>query len=151
MVGANGKLWEHSHLGSYADCDVPDTMTAGWFLENFRNMLIMEDGESLWVGRGTPRAWLEQGKRISVERAPTYFGAASFEIVSDAANGSITATVRVPDRRPPKSVLVRLRHPQAAPIRSVAVNGETWDRFDPRREVIELTGVAGEVVVKARY
>ena len=41
------------------------------FLERFRNMLVMEEGDSLWLARATPRAWLEQGKKISVKNAPT--------------------------------------------------------------------------------
>ena len=74
VVGADGKLWEHWHLGNYEKCSAPDNGTAGWFMENFRNLLVMEDGESLWLARATPRAWLEQGKKIAVKNAPTYFG-----------------------------------------------------------------------------
>lgn len=151
MVGANGKLWEHWHLGGYADCDTPDTMTAGWFLENFRNLLVMEEGQSLWIGRGTPRSWLEPGKRVAVRSAPTYFGTLDYEVVADASDGTITATIGVPDRRPPESVLLRLRHPREAPIVSVTVNGRPWRAFDPEREVIELRYPRGDMVVTARY
>ena len=42
-VGANGKLWEHWHPDSFAPCDNPDNGTSGWFLGNFRNMLV--DGD----------------------------------------------------------------------------------------------------------
>jgi hypothetical protein len=151
MVGANGKMWEHWRLGSYAPCDVPDTMTAGWFIENFRNLLVMEEGQSLWVARGTPRSWLEQGKRISVANAPTYFGTMAYEIVSDVDNGRITATVELPARRHAKSVLLRFRHPRAVAIKGVTVNGRRWRAFDASREVIRLTGQTGKVVVEARY
>jgi hypothetical protein len=34
-------------------------------------MLVMEEGDALWLARATPRAWLEQGKRIVVRNAPT--------------------------------------------------------------------------------
>jgi len=151
MVGANGKLWEHWHLGSYADCDVPDTMTAGWFLENFRNLLVMEEGPSLWLARATPRAWLEQGRRISVADAPTYFGALAYEIVSDTDHGSITATIELPNRRPITSVLLRLRHPNGSALKSVTVNGRKWRAFDPSRELIKLKGLTGKIAVEARY
>ena len=99
VVGADGKLWEHWHLGNYDQCSAPDNGTAGWFLECFRNLLVMEDGESLWLARATPRAWLEQGKKINVRNAPTYFGTAAFEVVSDADHGTITATIEIPSRR----------------------------------------------------
>ncbi len=151
MVGANGKLWEHWHLGGYAPCDTPDTMTAGWFLENFRNALVMEEGRSLWVARATPRAWLEQGKTITVANAPTYFGTLAYEIRSDAGNGRITASLRVPDRTPPTGVILRLRHPKAAQIKGVTVNGRRWTRFDPAKETIRLTGLKGQLKVVASY
>jgi hypothetical protein len=151
MVGADGRLWEHWHLGGFAPCETPDNGTAGWFMENFRNLLLMEDDRSLWVARGTPRAWLEQGGTISVRNAPTHFGDLAYEIVSDVEHGRIGATVEVPGRSAPEAVLVRFRHPGAKPIRQVTVNGETWEDFDPAREVIRLRGVAGTVRVEAAY
>jgi hypothetical protein len=151
VVGADGKLWEHWHLGGYAACTDPDNGTAGWFMENFRDLLAMEDGQSLWIARATPRVWLEQGKRIAVRNAPTYFGPLAYEIVSDVDHGTITATIEIPSRNTPKSILVRLRHPKAAPIKSVTVNGQPWTGFDQEREVVELKGLTGTAVVAASY
>jgi hypothetical protein len=111
----------------------------------------MEEGSSLWVARATPRAWLRQGGKVAVSSAPTYFGSLAYEIVSDADHDRITATVEIPNRNPPKTVLLRLRHPQAAPIKSVLVNGKRWTRFNQDKEVIELTGLKGTVVVVANY
>ena len=102
MVGANGLLWEAGHLGGYTDCDAPDNGTAGWFMENFRNLLVMEESQTLWLARATPRVWLEQGKKIAVKNAPTYFGPLAYEIVSDVDHGKITATIEVPSRTPPR-------------------------------------------------
>ena len=65
------------------------------FLERFRNMLVMEDEETLWLARATPRAWLEQGRKITVKQAPSHFGPVSYEIVSDEKAGRITATARL--------------------------------------------------------
>jgi hypothetical protein len=151
IVGADGKLWEHWHLGNFDPCATPDNGTAGWFMENFRDMLVMEDGQSLWVAKATPRAWLEQGKKISVKNAPTYFGNFAYEIVSDVDNGKISAVVNVPDRTRPKTVLLRLRHPKAAPIKSIKVNGKTWADFDSKTETINLRGARGIVTVTANY
>ncbi len=151
MVGANGKMWEWAQWGAYTNCDGPDNGTAGWFLENFRNLLLMEQGPSLWIARGTPRPWLKQGKKISVQNAPTHFGPLAYEIVSDANHGKITATIEIPSRSAPQSVIVRFRHPQAKPIKSVTVNGQLWDKFNPDQETIELTGLTGKAVVAAGY
>ena len=54
----NGDSW-----ANYAFNSSSDNGTAGWFLENFRNMLVMEEGQSLWVARATPRVWLQDGKK----------------------------------------------------------------------------------------
>ncbi|MFI5385624.1 MAG: hypothetical protein ACHQ50_05825, partial [Fimbriimonadales bacterium] len=121
------------------------------FLERFRNLLVMEDGPNLWLTRGTPRAWLEQGKRISVKNAPTRFGTVGYEIVSDVANGKLSATISMPTRNPPKEVLLRLRRPKAAPIKSVLVNGKPWKDFDPTKEIVRLHGHANTVTVEVRY
>ncbi len=151
MVGADGKLWEHWHLGGFTECTAPDNGTAGWFMENFRNMLVMESGDSLWLARATPRAWLEQGKRIRVAKAPTCFGEVAYEIESDAASGRIQATVQLTQRSKPKEVLLRLRHPAAAPIKSVTINGVESREFDAAREVVRLRDVEGKVTVTASY
>jgi hypothetical protein len=151
MVGADGRLWEHWHLGQYGDCEAPDNGTAGWFMGNFRNLLVMEDGGWLWLARATPRAWLKQGGRIAVRNAPTYFGALAYEITSDVENGRITATVEVPERRPLQGVRLRLRHPRGLPMRRVTVNGLAWTGFNPETETIDLTDASGTAVIVAEY
>ena len=121
------------------------------FLERFRHMLVMEEGDALWLARATPRAWLEQGKKIAVKNAPTHFGTVAYAIVSDAGNGRISATVDMPARKAPKEVLLRLRHPNASPMKSVAVNGKAWKDFDPLLEVVRLRDVKGTVSVEVSY
>jgi len=151
VVAADGKMWEHWHLGNYDACSAPDNGTAGWFITHFRNLLVMEDDQSLWLARATPRAWLEQGKSIAVKNAPTHFGTLAYEIVSDVDHGTITAAIEIPSRNPPTSVIVRFRHPLSAPIKSVTVNGQPWTRFNQDKETIELTSLSGTVAVTARY
>jgi hypothetical protein len=121
------------------------------FLERFRNLLVMEDGPNLWLARATPRAWLEQGKKILVKNAPTHFGPADYEIVSDVDNGKTDAAVKMPSRNPPREVWLRLRHPKSAPIKSVTVNGKEWKDFNKAKEVVELKGLTGTVKVTAQY
>jgi len=121
------------------------------WIERFRMMLVMEEGDSLWLARATPRAWLGQGKKIHVKNAPTHFGTVAYEIVSDTDNGKITATVEMPSRNPPKAVFLRFRHPRSAPIKSVTVNGKPWNAFDRRTEAIRLSAPEGKVRVVARY
>jgi hypothetical protein len=121
------------------------------FLERFRNLLLMEQGDCLWIARAAPREWLEQGMKIAVKNAPTHFGPLTYEIVSATDDGKITATVEIPSRNSPKTVLLRFRHPQAAPIKHVTVNGKDWRRFDNDQEVIRLEELRGTVAVAAQY
>ena len=69
-----------------------------------------------------------------MKNAPTHFGTVAYEIVSDVDHGKITATVEMPSRNPPKSVLLRLRHPKALPIKSVTVNGKPGPISIPPRK-----------------
>lgn len=121
------------------------------FLERFRDMLVMEEGASLWLARATPRAWLQQGRKISVKNAPSHFGTVAYEIVSDVDHGRITATVEMPSRQVPKTILLRLRHPEGKPIHSVTVNGREWESVNRDKETIELKGLRGEIAVQANY
>jgi hypothetical protein len=121
------------------------------FLERFRMALVMEQGDSLWLARATPRAWLAQGQRIAVRSAPTWFGPVGYEIVSDADHGAIRATVTMPSRRVPREVRLRLRHPRGLPLRGVTVNGKPWGDFSPAEECVRLAGLAGEVRIEASY
>jgi hypothetical protein len=121
------------------------------FLERFRGMLVMEEGDQLWLARATPRAWLEEGKKITVQNAPTHFGAVAYEIVSSVADRKIKATVSMPSRGGQRAVLLRLRHPTAAPIKRVTVNGQPWGQFERDKEVIHLDRLTGTVAVEAEY
>ena len=113
------------------NCTAPDNGTAGWFMENFRNLLVMEDGQSLWVARATPRVWLEQGKKIAVKNAPTYFGTLAYEIVSDVDHGKIAATVEMPSRNPPKSVVRAVPSSQGGANQERDGQREGVERFRP--------------------
>jgi hypothetical protein len=150
----NGGFTEGSSLSGYQSHDDRphgDLGTTAWFMENFRNLLAWEDGRSLWLAKAAPRAWFEQGKTIAVKNAPTYFGTLAYEIVSDADNGKISATVTMPARKAPASVILRFRHPKSAPIVAVTVNGQPSTAFNKDKETIELKGLSGNVNVQANY
>jgi hypothetical protein len=75
----------------------------------------------------------------------------AYEIVSHVDGGRITATVEMPSRKPPQTVMLRFRHPQARPIKSVTLNGQNWQAFNTDKEVIRVTGVQGTVTIVANY
>ncbi|MBP5255722.1 MAG: hypothetical protein J6Z80_01570, partial [Clostridia bacterium] len=107
-------------------------------------------GDSLWIAKGTPRAWLSQGSEISVASAPTAYGDCSFSIKSDAENGIITAEVSVGDRRPLPRLRLRLRHPDGAKIAGATVNGRPVS-IDPDGETVTVPAPRGKLEIIARY
>ena len=141
------KFWEGPLRAGAPD----KTFEEAAFLERLRMLLVMEEGDDLWLARATPRAWLEQGQKIEVSNAPTFFGPASYTILSDVEHHQITARVEIPARNAPQAVLLRLRHPAAAPIQSVQVNDQPWADFDPARELVRLIGLSGVVTVQVVY
>ncbi len=109
-----------------------------------RQLLLWEDGDVLWLARGTPREWLADGKTLRADRAPTHFGDVTFEIRSDVDKGFIRATVELPTRRPPREVWLRLRHPDAKRPTSVYVNDRPIDPEHVRGEDVLIAPDAGE-------
>jgi hypothetical protein len=116
-----------------------------------RDALVMEDGQTLHLARGTARHWLEEGKKIGIKDAATHFGMVSFEIVSDLHNNKITASIDLPSHNRANAVLLHLRHPQSSSIKSVTVNGKLWTEFDRKKETITLNGLTGQIVVTTQY
>jgi hypothetical protein len=112
-------------------------------------VLALEIGDTLWLASGAPRRWLESSEGIQVERLATYFGPVSYSIKPGKQAGVLEAQVRLPSRRPAGKVYLVARLPQGR-IRSVAVNGKPWTRYDPVREAIELPRDATSVRIEYR-
>jgi len=130
----------------------PPSTDGAWF-ELYRHMLIHElDDDSLLLLQATPRKWLEDGNKIEVERAPTYYGQMSLTVDSKAAAGGLVAQIDMPRRQTPRRLLVRFRHPQAKPIQSVTVNGANWTDFDTQKEwVVIEKPLQSHYTITAKY
>ena len=117
-----------------------------------RLMFIREDGEDLVLGQALPRDWLSDGRVCEIERAPTHFGPMGLRIASHAADDHVDVRLTPPERNPPRRILLRLRHPECKPLRSVTVNGAPHSDFDPVMEWIALPGsLTGPQEILARY
>ncbi|MFO0889465.1 MAG: hypothetical protein U0790_10045 [Isosphaeraceae bacterium] len=130
----------------------PPSTDGAWF-DLYRRMLIHErEDRTLLLLQATPRRWLEDGKKIEVSRAPTYFGPLTMDVVSHAGSGEIRARIDLSGDTPPGSLLVRLRHPEGKAIRAVSVDGRAWTDFDPRREWVRIEKPArGKHEIISRY
>lgn len=120
------------------------------FVQYMRNMLVFEEGDTLKLGMGVPRAWMADGKRVRIERAATFFGMVDMTIESHVSDGRITATLTLPTRTPAQTLL-RLRHADGKRMRRVTIDGKEWTDFDAERELITLPKGAGKVKVVGEF
>jgi hypothetical protein len=117
-----------------------------------RLMFVNEQGKDLYLGQATPRYWLANGNKIGIERAASHFGPLSLQYESHVREGRINVTLDPPVRNAPKTIYVRLRHPQAQPVKSVLVNGRAYDKVDRDKEWIILPGtIEGRQEIVAQY
>jgi len=118
-----------------------------------RHLLVQEwdlddDGrpDTLRLLFGTSRRWLEDGKTIRVERAPTVWGEVGVTVESRLSAGEVVATVDLPSRQTPAHTLLRTRVPDGWTVTGASVQ-EKKLATDPRGTV-ELTGLSGRQTIR---
>ncbi|WP_139993438.1 hypothetical protein [Paenibacillus paridis] len=134
-------FWEH-----YFHVSPHKTHEEGWFLMQCRWMLYMEEKQALRLLPGIPRAWLEQGKKISVRHAASYFGHFSMEIQSDLSQGRITADIEFHSDRRPAEIAIRLPHPSGQ--RALRTN---VGNYDADTETVIIAASENRVQVVLEY
>lgn len=140
-----------------AEYSIPNSASNAETLDMLRFMLILEEKKDdvdtgvIELARGTPRAWMEDGKKITVERAPTDFGVMSFTVESKVRKGSITAEIQAPQREKYQAIRLYLRHPDSLPIKRVLVNGRESHDFAAASGAITLPAGPTSFEVRAEY
>jgi hypothetical protein len=143
----NLSFWEHFHnIAAWNK-----THETGWFLCQTAMMLAMERGGELWLAPFVTDNWLKDGLTVAVANVPTPFGRVSYRLKSRVNEGVIEAHIEPPTRTAPKSIVLRLRHPEGKRMRAVTVNGKRHTRFDAQREIITLPSGPGPMSVRAEY
>ncbi|MCX5644103.1 MAG: hypothetical protein NTZ17_05385 [Phycisphaerae bacterium] len=105
-----------------------------------RLMFVNDEGPDLYLGQAIPRYWLGDGNKIGIQRAATHFGPLSLRYDSRAAQGSIKVTLDLSGRNQPRTIYVRIRHPQSKPLKTVLLNGQPYNKLDQDKEWIILPG-----------
>lgn len=110
---------------------LPPTCGGSLFLWQLRSLLVQDydldnngEPETLRLLFATPRRWLENGKTIAVERAPTSFGEVSIRVESKLASGEVIARLNVPEKNAAKRTLLRIRLPDGWKITSALAGSE---------------------------
>lgn len=119
------------------------------FVNRLRDLLVREDGGTLWLAEGVPRRWWAPGEKMEVRNAATYFGPTSFR--TEATPDGAHVSVELPARDPFKAAWLVVRVPDAKPLRSVEIDGQPWRDFDPARQRIRLPLKKGPMEVEVRF
>jgi hypothetical protein len=130
----------------------PNSAGNAHFLSILRNLLVQDwdfddDGEpeTLRLLYGTSRRWLEDGKQIVVERAPTAFGPVSVRAESRLNTGQVVVSADLPSRNPAKRTMLRARVPDGWRVTSAKIDGKSL-AVDGNGSV-DLSGRTGTVTV----
>jgi len=150
----NGWSSNEYYRGMYLS---PNSANNGLFLNLLRLTLINEvtnnkgEPQSLQLAFSTPRGWLEEGKKIQVNEAPTLFGPISYTITSKIDHNNVMADLEIPSKSSVGNIQLRLRVPAGKQLIGVNVNGKPYDKFNPSTETIDLTGLSGKLIIRADY
>jgi hypothetical protein len=107
-------------------------------------MLWMEEGETLKLLPGVPRAWLEDGKKIELENVASYFGPISLKVTSNVVTGKIEALIECKSKHRPKVVEIRLPHPQGQ--KPTNIRGGKYSFENETVRIERFTGQAAVVL-----
>jgi len=130
----------------------PNSAANAHFLSMLRYLLVQDwdrdlDGrpESLRLAFATPKRWLEDGKTIKVENAPTAFGRVSLKLESHLSKGEVLASVELPSRNKPSKTLLRACIPDGWKVISARMS-DTNINVD-ERGTVDLSALTGKQVV----
>lgn len=117
--------------------------------------LVLEhpDEETLFLGRGIPRAWLATGKEISILQAPTRWGKVDFGIQVASEGVNLGAGVKVRARVVfgngfPRIVEFKLRMPKGVELTRVTINGREIGMEGEEGVVVVLNGRESPIIVE---
>ena len=139
-------LWEHFINGAFNK-----THETGYFLHQTRLMFVQERGDALWLAPFVPTTWLENGKTIEIQDAPTNFGNVAYTIASYIDAGTITSTITPPQRQTPKEIVLRLRHPEGKTLSTVEAIGATVQQINPDDSTIHVVPGSDTITLTAHY
>lgn len=133
----------------------PNSAANAHFLSMLRNLLVQDwdtddDGEpdTLRLGFATPKRWLEDGKEIKVERAPTAFGPVSLHVRSRLSRGEVLAQLDLPKRNAAKRTLLRVRVPEGWKVVSAQAGGTEFNVDE--RGTANISSLQGAIAVHFR-
>jgi hypothetical protein len=114
-----------------------------------RNMLVLENGETLLLAPGIPRRWLAAGEKVVLRDSPTYFGPVSYAL--ESSDQGVEARITLPTRNPYKTAWLVVRAPEGKKIRSVNIDGKPWQDYEAATERIRLPVRTEPMTISVRF
>jgi hypothetical protein len=108
---------------------IPHATGAANFTFLLRHALVHEQGDELHLLLGAPDWWVESGREIRIERAPTHFGTMNFHLRGTATG--VEVRMDAPKRQPPKRIVLHL--PKSRPVVKAPKGVEVVYRPDDAR------------------
>ncbi len=135
----------------YANTAHPKTSDEANSVMWLRYLFVYGNKEGLFLGRAIPRAWLARPEPIGLAGVHHRWGKTSVEYAPDGEKDAIKAKVSLVFKSKPPRTVVRFRHPDNRPIRSVTVNGREHRAFDAAHQDVDITGQEGDLEILARF
>lgn len=131
----------------------PNSASNAEWLWVLRHLLVQDfdldnDGkpETLRLLFATPKRWLEDGKAIKVERAPTAFGPVSVKVESKLEQGEIDAEVDLPQRNQPRQILLRARVPDGWKV--ISATASQGNLKVDEQGTADISALKGKIMVR---
>jgi hypothetical protein len=103
----------------------------------------------LWLAAGTPRRWLAPGQKIEVRNLASDFGPVSYRM--EGKSHGVSISVQLPTRNPYKAAWLVVRTPQGQALKSVEIDGRSWQGFDGRQGRIRLPLRTKPIGIEVRF
>jgi hypothetical protein len=110
-----------------------------------RHFLIHEEGHTLHLAMGAPRAWFMPGQSFGVCDMATFFGSVTYRVQSTAEK--VTIELELTNARPPQELYIHIRLPEGQTMRAAAINGQSHADFADEIVRIVNPTVQGRIVV----
>jgi hypothetical protein len=112
-----------------------------------RAFLLHEEGETLHLALGAPRAWFAAGQSFGVREMASFFGPVSYGVKAERER--IAVRVELDERRRPEELVVHVRDSEERPIKGVTVNGDALTGF--AAETICIASPPAVIEIKVEY
>jgi hypothetical protein len=126
----------------------PHVHSIASLIRMMRTMQVQERDGALYLLQGTPRRWLDQGQRIEINNAPTWYGILSLSSDSSPCDGRVNIHLTVPERIGSTPIHLRLRLPESVVLGPVSIDGKP--HADVQGDRITLTRLSGRISIVAQ-